>query len=435
MATEWSSNQKKFLYYCIAGVESNWNYDACNISDAITLGITQWWGHNAARLLETVKVMAADRYEGLSDRLKGFVEDHPSSETGFWDYTFLYQSDADSWQAINDAGPEVPLAQDTLFYSDTFGTEWVGGQLAILQSWGQDLDNIKGTIMLFSCFHQNQQSALNVIRSIGGNRDFNDVHAAILNDGVVGSYVNRYNQVRDWLAGWDGLSAPPDFGATNPGNIPSNPDTDNQLASNVRYIQAYSNQDLIIYGAMDTGDKLICVYNGNNTWIPVRNSAGPSYPSTGGDANPGDGNDPEFEKMKALWIQYENQWSYSSGAGRLNPPVSGYTDCSGGVWWAANAATNNKYQWLGTSTYTMRETAAKVYSSSDGTIDTSILKPGDLIITGGIAYDQHVAWVWGDGTAWGCGWAPLPKVEKTNLATGYVGEVQWLEVYRFLNDE
>lgn len=429
MANEWSDNQKWYCLYVIGTVESRCDYAAVNLYDAITLGITQWWGYNAARLLEKIKAEEPESFEQLSDRVKNAVNSHPSSDTGFWPNFYLYNDDAEAFKRVAQAD-EIHALEDELFMGDVFGD---GGNLDVLASWGVDTTKVKESIFLLSAYHQRPASCANVVRNIGGNRSLDNYLSAVLNDGVLYAYSNRYNEVYSLLAEWDGTSAPPDFGQSgDPTDNPDEPDTDGQLSSQIKYIQSYNLQDLIVYGAMGTTERMICYYQGNGTWRPRRNTAGPSYPSTGGGEG-GGGNLADFEKIKALTLRYENAFQYAMAPGRLDPLASGYTDCSAFVWWSANHACDNKYTWLGTSTYTQRETAQLIYRSEDGSIPQDVGQPGDIIITGGISYDQHVAYIWDDGSVWGAGWAPCPKMEYDDYHTCYIGMVLWAEVYRFLS--
>ena len=443
MATEWTSEQKSFTEYVIGGVETHWDYAAVNYYDAITLGITQWWGYNAARLLEKIKSETPDDFAQLSQRLQDAVNAHPSSDSSFWPNFYLENADGESFKRIAQSENNHRV-QDGLFFSDAFGTDgWPSGNLGTLASWGMNVDLVKQSIFMLCAYHQRPASALSVLNSIGGSRTLEDYRAAVLNDSVLWQYQNRYNEAYGYLAEWDGESSPPDFGqAGDPEDNPNNPDTDHKLQEQIKYIQA-TGQDLIVYGKLDSGDKLLCRNTGRAIWLPSFSSS-PSYPSTDPDPNPNPGgNAEEFEKIKALWIQYENAFAYGY-EGRLDPLASGRTDCSACIWWAANYVTDNKYSWLGTSTYTMLETCPIIYESPDaGTLDTSIMKPGDLILMGKSPdksdrnAQQHVAMYWDDGSAWGAGYAPCPKQEVADASTGFKtwsGGWAFVCVARFLDE-
>ena len=417
----WSKNQQQYTEYVICTVESNCNYAAVNMNDPITLGIGQFYAYNAAALMDKLKTDAPNSYEKLSDRMKNAVDSHPSTDSGFWTSFYLYQDDADSW--VNSAqNQENHAVQDAFFMDWVFGDS---GAFNTVGSWGMNTDNVKETIFILSVYHQSPNSANQIIANIGGNRSLDEYRNAALNTWPVSGYSNRYNTVYDLLNSWDGESAPPDFGQSDY-SPDTNPNTDGQVASSVSRIELVGN-DLLVYGKMGSGDRLICHNNGNGVWLPIRNASAPDYPSTGGGGTGGGGTE-EFQKMKSLWEQYKEQFQYGQSGGRLEPDVSGFTDCSGCIWWAANKVTDGKYNWLGTSTYTMRTTATKV---CDG-IQRDKMKPGDLILMRS-QYGEHVGWYWGEGVAWGAGSAPCPTIEADPVEN-YNNWAYDIMIYRFLGD-
>lgn len=426
---EWTEAQRYFAFYVIAGVESRWQYDSCNLGDAITIGIVQWYAYNAADLLTEIESDALQAFELLSDRVKSAVRDHPSSETYFWESFYLTNDDAERWKQCA-ALDQVKPIQERKFFRDA--TERVN----TLASWGVDTSRVKETIMLLSAHWQNPSGCGTVVGNIGGSRTLEEYYNAILNTYPFPPYYNRYTDVLNYLTEWDGVSAPPDFGQIGGESIPTQPDGDNQLQSSVAYITAANSQDLIIYGEMGTGGRLLCHYTGNGVWLPVRNATAPEYPSTGGSIIeiPGGG---VFAKIKALCFQYEKQFSYGWGAGRLDPVSSGYTDCSAFVWWVYNIATDGASAWLGTTTQTMMVTAKHIKDGDGATISLDGLIAGDLLImgTGEGAAQQHVAILFDDGSAWGAGDAPCPRKEVEDASTGFASwGYNWIKAYRVVED-
>ena len=436
----WTDAQKQYCMYVICTVESGCDYGAVNTGDPITLGIAQWYGRRAANLCARLATDAPDSYAKLSERVRSAVEDIDNVN---WDRFWLAASDSESWKqaAQDDACHKV---QDEQFYAD------LDGYLGTLGYWGVNTDNVPSTIFYISAYHQSPAACLRVIRSIGGDRSIGDIRNACLNDSTLGGYVNRYNRVYGLLAEWDGTSNPPDFGQSGSTTVPTEPSnpsgSDDTLSSTVAYIQAVGN-DLVVFGAMSSTSKLICHNTGKDIWIP---SAGtlPDQPSSGGDVPPyvppATGIPSDWEACKRMWEDNADRWRYSNASGRLNPPASGYSDCSACIWWAVNAATNNKYQWLGTRSYTMRDTATLVRKfDPDQPLDTSDMLPGDLII---MTYGPgssignglgHVDWYWGNNVLWSAGYAPLPH-HQTDDASGYYvrGNPRWhisdIGIYRFL---
>lgn len=437
----WTDAQKLYCMYVIGEVESGWDWASVNTGDPITVGMMQWYGSRAAALCARLKTDAADSWAKLSDRIRSAVEAMGSTD---WDRFWLTNEDAQSWADAAQLDDNHKV-QQTQFMED------LDGYLDTLGYWGVNTDNVKNTIMLISAYHQSPAACLRVIRNIGGDRDISATRDAILGDRTLGNYQRRYNTVYGRLASWDGTSAPPDFGQVDTGTVPSEtPSSDveaDELQSTVAYVEAAGN-DLVIHGAMSSTSKLLCRSTGRGIWIPVASTI-PEQPSTGGSDSPGTtppatGEPADWPACKALWEENEGKWSYSNAAGRTNPPASGYSDCSACIWWAVNAATNNKYDWMGTRSYTMRDTATLIRKfDPDEVLDTSDMRAGDLII---MTYGPgssignglgHVDWYWGNGTIWSAGYAPLPHHETDDVSTyykshNYKWKISDIGIYRFL---
>lgn len=438
----WTDAQRMFYMYAIAEVESGWQWTSVNTGDPITVGIMQWYGGRAAALCARLKTDAPDSYGKLSGRIRSAVEDMGNVN---WDRFWLTEEDANSWVAAagveaNHVVQQAQALEDLDSYLDTLGY------------WGVNTENVKNAIMLISAYHQSPAACLRVIRNIGGDRDFDATCNAILGDKTLGSYVRRYNTIRERLAAWDGKSSPPDFGQVDPDNVPNettpSEDESTSLQSSVAYVETVGN-DLVIHGTMSTTSKLLCHNTGRGIWVPVASTI-PDQPSQGGGDKPdtptppATGEPADWAACKALWEEHENEWAYSNAAGRTNPPVSGYSDCSACIWWAVNAATNGKYDWMGTRSYTMRDTATLIRKfDPDEPLDTSDMRPGDLII---MTYGPgssignglgHVDWYWGGNTIWSAGYAPLPHHQTDDLDTYYQrNNGRWkisdIGIYRFL---
>lgn len=424
----WTKEQNQFAEYAICTVESRCDYAACNLNDAITVGVAQWWGTRAAGIIQRLKDEAPDSYAKLSDRLKSQL-DAVGADDGSWESFYLENADADSWAASaqDDANHKV---QDAQFMDD------LEDYKNTLAGWGVNVDEVKQTIMWVSAYHQSPREMLAALNTIGGSgRSLEDVRDAILNNGVLSAYPNRYNEIYDLLANWDGTSAPPDFGQSDytPG---TNQDTRPTLSSNVRFIEAVSGQDLLVHGSMNTGDSLLCRYNGNSTWYPVRNSASPNAPSSGQSA-PGTLASTEEAKKAMNWMrERENRFAYAQAPGRLDPDSSGYTDCSACIWCAINMPNDYKYTWIGTSTYTQWDTIPYVFTAENQVLDTSQMKPGDVLLMQSNQGWEHAAMYMDDGSIWGAGSAPCPKQEipAENVETAYQtwGDIYHLEVHRWV---
>ena len=440
-----TAEQMQYCYYVIGYVESRNDYSATNQVDAITLGITQWYGQNAWRLLDAVRTDAPDSYAMLSDRLRSLCEGGEQT-WNYWTNIYLVDDDAQSWAnaATLDSNHAV---QDQLFMNDLFGE---GGNYDVMRGWGLG-DDPKVAIFYLAMYHQRPASASTCMATIGGSPTLEKLRDWCLSNQILGSYKNRYNDVYRLLTQWDGTSEPPDFGQSET-VLPTDPSDQIQagtLQSEVSYVQAVGD-DLVIFGNMASTGRLLCHSTGRGIWVPVTGTVPPNPGGGGEDPNPDvppAGDDPgEFSAMRQLWEENASRWGYSNGPGRLQPDVYGYSDCSACIYWAANKATGGKYDWIGTMTDYMVQNCPIVLELDRATtglhVDRSLLRPGDLLVVdyGAGSYNtpgpDHVDWYWGNGVVWGAGSAPLPKKISDNVDTlyeNYNPTVQHLWVCRFLD--
>lgn len=398
--------QKRYAYYVLATVETHCNYGGTNQYDAITLGIVQWYGQNAWRLMDKVRSEAPDAYERLSQRLRTLTEGGAQS-WNYWTGIYLLDDDASSWASSAELDSNK-ACQDNLFMEDAFGS---GGRYDQLKSWGLD-DDPKRAIFYMVMQWQRPASASSMMASVG-NASLDTLLQWALSDSIMGQYKNRYNDTYNMLTSWDGTSEPPDFGmvAGDTSGDPSGSIESGSLQSTLAYVQEWGN-NLVAFGKMSTTDRLLLYNTGKGIWVPVDGTVpdNPASGSPGGTMAPASPDDPaDFPAMRQLWYDNENAWSYGQGAGRLNPPQSGYSDCSACIYWAANAATNNKYSWMGTYTEAMKNNCPHVWEGN-GTIPIDQLRPGDIILFdyGGDGPTDHAEWYMGGGVVWGSGRAPLP---------------------------
>lgn len=447
----WTDAQRYYCFYIISTVETGCDWGATNQNDAITVGIAQWYGTRAAALIRRMKSELPDSYALLSDRIKTAIDNHTDTDS-YWTKFYLENADAQSWRAASEVDGNHQL-QENQFMTD------LDSYRDTLRYWGVDVSNVKSTIYYISMYHQNPQGCLNVVRNYGGNRDIDTLYDAAMNSSIFGLYKNRYATVRDMLKAWDGESDPPDFGqgggeGPGEGPTPEEPEEPSEpVESSLSYIQAVGD-DLVVFGeGMATTDRMICHSTGRGIWVPRAGTIPTNPGTTVPDPNPDDpggtpgGADPaDFAAMRAVWEQYAERFAYSNASGRLDPLSSGYSDCSACIWWAANFATGNKYDWLGTRSYTIPDTCYHVVDLDWNVpeLDLSEWQAGDIIcmdytLPSGYS-GGHAEWYFGDGDLWSAGSAPLPKqVEFGTAASRYYRQAHqqgyvfhWLKLCRFL---
>lgn len=409
-----TENQKLYAMYVIGAVESNWNWTSVNYNDPITIGMLQWYGTRAAGLLNLVKEQDADGYSMLAASLRSDVETH-AANSNWWTSRYLTKAEGNSWVSAAERDQNHAI-QQTLFFSDLDGYE------STLTGWGCATDtpeHVKSFIFYCSAYHQSPKRAGNICSSIGGTASLDRIYSAILNEPVLSQYRTRYTRVYNYLTSWDGTSAPPDFGQvdapdTNPGG--DSGDGITQITSQIHHI-VQNGDMLVVYGAGNEGG-LLCYKGPGGYWYPQRNSAAPETPSNPGSSGSGDVGSALITQMQDLWRQHENDWSYSQGAGRLTPTSSGYSDCSGCIWWAVNQYDPEAAKRMGASTALMLEASdaqgTTVAEGRRGQYPTpEQVHVGDLLVvnwnnTNIYAQGRHVEWVFPDYQLWGAGAAPLP---------------------------
>lgn len=434
-----TENQMMFAYYVIATVESGCNYAAVNQTDAITLGIIQFYGQNAYNLLVKIKDSAPDSYELLSDRLKGFAEGGPQT-WNYWTNVFLINDDAESWANAAQLDSNH-TAQDEFSINYLFGTS---GSYETMRGWGLS-DDPKIAIFYMSIYHQRPVAAQQCMGQLGGNPTLLQLKNWCLSNQILGNYANRYNKVYDMLNKWDGMSGPPDDFGNSDIILPSDPPITGVLQSTVSYVQERGN-DLVIVGNMTSTDRLLCHNTGKGIWLPVSSTI-PNNPTEGekpgGSMPPASPDDPaDFPCMRQLWFDHAGEFAYGNGPGRFNPLESGYTDCSGGIHWAITHCTGTKYDWMGKGSESVLNTTYIVDHQTSGFhLDESIMRPGDMILMDLIGFEMaglradHRDWYMGGGVIWTCGYggAPYPRFLTNDLENWYTNKVNELWVCRFLD--
>ena len=406
-----TSNQRYYALYVIAEVETHWTWTSADAVNPIQIGIVQWYGTRAAHLLEQVQAQDAEGFALLAESLRSSLSAHPSSDT-YWNTRYLTKSECDSWVSAASRN-ENHAIQEQQFIADMTGYE------SILEEWGcksDTPDHAKALIFAASMYHQSPRAAGNVVRGVGG-QDLDRLHSGALNNGTFSRYKNRYNTVYNRLREWDGTSAPPDFGQDgdiNPYPGENSGEGTGTLQSAINHIRVNGNE-LIVYGNQ-TENGLICVRAANGFYYPRTRVENVENPGSGTSGGGGGSPQTDIEKMQQLWIDNEERWAYGQGAGHLDPPSSGYSDCAACIWWAVNEIrpdiSKNLGTWCGALVYNGTEIARGTRGQK---VDTSLLQKGDLFLVNWTSPDlyaangrRHVEWYFGDGQLWGAGSAPLP---------------------------
>ncbi len=407
--------------YVIGTVESNCDWGACNYVDAITMGMMQWYGTRAAALLNRCKNEDAEGYALLAASLRASVAAHPATDS-WWNTRYMTRDEGNSWATAAQRNQIHQIQQNQFIQDD------IPAYVRVLTSWGISEDNVKTVIFAMSMYHQSPRQCGRVISTVG-NSGLDTMWRACLNDGVLGRYANRYNTIHSRLASWNGTSAPPDFGQskepdTTPGGDAGSSGGTITQESGVYRIESNAGNLILFNEKFPSG--IVCVRALGGRWYPTVNSSGaPDAPNQGGgSAAPAPTSD--FSRMFKLWQDNANKWKYGQGAGRLNPPASGYSDCSACIWWAINSIRPDIAKHIGTWTGAMVNSGREIARGGPRTAwPADKVQPGDILLIEWKYVNwsfndghSHVEWITDKDHLWGAGRAPLPH--DSGSASAYI---------------
>lgn len=369
----WNTDAETLTIKAIGEVESNLNYGAINYNDPITVGVAQWFGTRAAGLLSDMADSDPTGWQNVDASIRDQV-DNTSNTSSYWNTRYLSPAEGSSIRTFILNNKDV---QNQLFRSD------IDDYVAVLNNLGFDVDAATDAA-IFACtvYHQSPQAARQVISVTGLRPSLDRIHRAALNNGIVGTYRNRQNEVKAIIEAGDTTGVddpppddPPDDNTGGEGGEPGE-----RLRSSISYITAH-------------GDNLHIHQRGESTVIPA-------YPSTANrwilslDPNTGapvdDGPDPEPEpdpptgtgsELVQWMLDHEGEFYYTRGPAREEPHNTGGADCSSVTRQAfldvsgVNIGSYTVAQW-------QNDRGTRIQSGSSGEYpDPSLLQPGDLMFS------------------------------------------------------
>lgn len=395
----------------MATIESNVTWNMVDYSSPIKIGVVQWAGSEAAALLDSLDATDKSTLE------QSLIDDLTTYGTGsYWASRYLSKDEGNS--IIDTLGSPTAETTQRLFFS-TMITQYE----TIMADWGCNTNGTvqqqKAFIFLSCVYHLSIAEAGRIVSAIGAGATTEAIYAAIMN-GSLSTWRNWWT-VKTMLDEWTGVEPTVSGDTTDPDTDPGGSGQENvpiiQVESQIQKI-GYTGQQLIIYGK-DNPDGVVCYRATNSLWYPSGNTAAPPTPTPIDPPTPPEPEPPatqtEWEQMRQLWYDNEEAWYYSQGPGRMDPPASGYSDCSASIIWAVSQIRPDLGQQLGVYTGTMVNAGTEVARGNTGTgahVDLDILKPGDILLVGNNwTFDNgksHVEWYFGDGQLWGSGYSPLP---------------------------
>lgn len=426
-------NTIMYAMYVIGKVESDWDWAAVYRADPITIGMMQEYGQNASDLLKLCRDGDADGWASFAASAPDLVADvdaHGDS-WDWWTSRYITDSEASAWQAMA-ARPENHKIQQDKWKDEA------ARYIDTLTGWGWSEERPQTLVYAMCIYHQSPQACGQVTRSCSGSATLDNLHATTLNHWI-GKYANRYNQAYDMLNDWDGESAPPDFGQVvdSPGGGDSG--TVSQPSNDIDRVEMRNGQ-IVVWGLSSYPNGLICTHAAPNIWIPWSRKGGTDNP--GGTTGGGTAQGAEAaEKAAELMRGWEKRFSYSQGAGRLSPESSGYTDCSGVIWYAYQQAASLD---VGTWTGEQAENGRQIAWGNNGmpyNAETLYgMRTGDLVLIdwntvtspGNTSYD-HVEMYMGDNKLMGHGGGtahPMGPYWKDDMLA-YMRNVATWEIRRY----
>lgn len=402
----------------IGTIESELTWNLIDYSAPLKIGVAQWHDSTAASLLSNLPT--ADKNE-LAQTILDDLNNHQPTDP-FWQTRYLTKDEGNT--VVTALGSSSAESFQRNFFSST-----INDYASVMTSWGCVPDGTlaqrKTFIFLTAVFHVNITAAGAIVAAIGAETTTQVIYDAIMNKPEI-SGVRDWSRVKALVDNWDG-GLDPVQGSTDdvwedPGGPGDGGTIIHQVESQIQKI-GQTGQQLIIYGK-DNPDGVVCYRATNNLWYPTSNTAAPDTP-TPIVPEPSDtpATSSEFEAMRQLWYDNEGRFSYGWGPGRLDPESSGFTDCSGCIWWAVNKIRPDLAQALGDYTTPQSHAGELVVQGNLAdlvTFDSSILKEGDIVLvskSGNYSAngDSHVEWYFGNDTLWGAGYAPLPHFSSSSV--------------------
>lgn len=382
----WTTDDQDLIIRVIAAVESSGLYDAVNPRDPITLGLSQWFGPRAANLCNR---MRADNpmswgVGGALSALEDDLRDHPDNSR-WWNTRYLSGDEVEAIRPVLRAnhGTQYGLASE-----DIDDYRQAAEDIAI------DEDTNKQAVMFFMVmYHQTPKRAVEIVNTLRPSSSIDRLYAGAMNDGTFSKYRTRYTQARDYIKNGNPPllsdegddSKPISDGDGNQEN--STDDALTQLKASIKYLDVVGDS---IHVRLTEGTTLVAVPDGRGHFmLPAHEvGKGEAVPVNDSDNTPLDPDVPEDEettgstasaKLRSKLVSWGKArigaYTYTNGPARVNPEVTGATDCSGFTKAMYLAVAGIKLGQITSQQYTQGRRIA----TGSGTLSTAQLRVGDLI--------------------------------------------------------
>lgn len=426
----WDATAKKVAVKAIGQVESSLNYAAINYNDPITVGMAQWYGTRAAAILNRMRATHPSEYARVDSGLRSRLETISEGSTS-WNTYYLSRQAGDSLRDLLLASKDI---QGDQIIKDLESYFSVAKQYGISPETDTD-----AFILWCVAYHQGPRYALQAANNYSGG-GLNAMYNAIMANGVLGQYYNRYNGAKNIIANKDTSGVDVGVGGVNaPGNGGNVGQNEQQVSVDGGKVIITADDSNIL--TMRSKFGIHRLYSkGHNLWEVnigeiVQNitggQAGAPTPGGGG-AVPSDGSN----GAKALaWVLARlGKFAYCQCPGRQDPDNSGITDCSG-LMYAAYKATSGVFvgTWTGDQ-YFRGQAVIERGSGAMTAAQKALLRPGDMIVMAwrstGSVYPEtdHVEMVVDQNTTVGHGGNPYYGPVKKSIDN--LSATRWWTVRR-----
>ena len=429
----WDATAKKVAIKAIGQVESSLNYAAINYNDPITVGMAQWYGTRAAAILNRMRAAHGAEYARVDAGLRSRLETVSESSSS-WNTYYLSRQAGDSLRDLLLASKDIQGDQIVKDLESYF---------SVAKQYGINPETDTDAFILWCvAYHQGPRYALQAANNYSGG-GLNAMYNAIMSNGVLGQYYNRYNGAKNIIANKDtsgvdvGVS-----GVSTPGNGGSVGENNQQVSIEGGKVIITADDSNILTMRSKFGTHRL-YSRGHNLWEVnigeiIQNIAGGQAGTPnqggggGGGAVPSDGSN----GAKALaWVLARlGKFAYCQCPGRQDPDHSGITDCSG-LMYAAYKATSNTFvgTWTGDQ-YFRGQAVIERGSGAMTAAQKALLRPGDMIVMAwrstGSVYPEtdHVEMVVDQNTTVGHGGNPYYGPVKKSM--DILGATRWWTVRR-----
>lgn len=442
-----------YAAYVIGKVESDWNWVSTGEDvpqDAITVGMFQDWGFNAAGLFEFMKANSPVDYAILPTSIKQNLDAHGS---GNWWNT--YHLSASEHQGVAAAlKSKTARACQVAWFEKTASRYYV----YLRDIW--KITDAKAMVFAMCMYHQSPQACVQVLKACSNVNSMSALYEQCMQNRIIGKYKNRYNTALSMLENWDGESIAPEFGSCFNVTL----DGKTRIESFAFKYLVLKSDLLIAYGAGSDASVVfypsgsdcwqpqellhdcIALAQGSSIFIYAKDFAverlqfipcgvdtwmcsmilGSMQEDLSGVMHAGklEGTGTGIAIVNQM-LAWQGKYKYRQGSGRLDIEHSGYSDCSGTIWCAYRKVCGiNPGTWTGDMIH-KGTLIAEGYATRKNPFPYWLCKPADLVLLG---HSQgkiaHVELACGGNALVGTSHTPCPEYRPNAQST-----VQWWGYY------